>query len=75
MCVLEFRNASIVGQEVGVMKRKVPKKSGMLLSLWPVLIRRGGVGWGVAVYDPLKASTVMLTLFVLDFSPVLLTVI
>lgn len=41
-CFLELRNANIPGQEVGVMKRKVPKKSGMFLPLWPLLLGRGG---------------------------------
>lgn len=37
-----LRNANRSGQEVGVVKRKVPEESGMLLPSWPLLIGRGG---------------------------------
>lgn len=38
----ELRNANKPGQEVGVMKWKVPKKSGMFLPLCPLHIGRAG---------------------------------
>lgn len=39
-CLLELRYADIPEQEVGVVKRKVPKKSGMSSLLWPLLLGR-----------------------------------
>lgn len=52
-CFSELKYANKPGQEVGVMKWKVPEKSGMFLLLWPLLLGRGGGGclWSAGIHS------------------------
>lgn len=71
MFFLKLRNANIPGQEAGVMKRKVPKKSGMFSPLWPLVLGRGCLWATQGIHravDSVRGSTE--PTYVLPFDPV-----